>query len=127
MASVVSGGATDRIAQRIFCRIPRAGSGTRARYSSIVFGAALLFAVGLRSPDFRFFMWLMLQEAQTQVHDTSPQRRLRVGRKSFAEKQKGRVPINKLEPAPSKIKSQMPNRKLRSFGPRTEVVLLLGR
>src|SRR5271166_1297983 len=56
MTSVASGGATDRIAARTFSRVLRAGSGTAARYSSTVFGAALLFVPEPRPPAIAFFM-----------------------------------------------------------------------
>src|ERR1035437_2756210 len=41
MASVVSGGTTDRIVARILFRMVRAGSGTAAMYSSTFFGTTL--------------------------------------------------------------------------------------
>src|SRR4029077_13564126 len=41
MGSVASRGTTDRITARILFKVPRAGSGTRARYSSMFFGADL--------------------------------------------------------------------------------------
>src|SRR5271157_4455242 len=47
MPSVASEGAAERMAARIFCNVLRAGSATRARYSSTVFGTRL---------DFNFFM-----------------------------------------------------------------------
>src|ERR1700682_1104891 len=68
MASVASGGTADRIAARILFKVPRAGSGTPARYSSTFFGAPLPFAAELRLPDFTFFMRAMLQEAPIQVY-----------------------------------------------------------
>src|SRR5438105_9916028 len=55
MVSVASDGAADRIAARTLSSVLRAGSGTRARYSSTVFGAALRFGVEPRPPDFDFF------------------------------------------------------------------------
>src|SRR6266403_931834 len=51
MHSAVSGGTADRIAARIFFKVPRAGSGTPARYSSTFFGATLLFALEPRASD----------------------------------------------------------------------------
>src|ERR1700736_2640413 len=68
MASVASGGTADRIAARILFKVPRAGSGTPARYSSTFFGAPLPFAAELRLPDFTLFMRAMLQEAPIQVY-----------------------------------------------------------
>src|SRR5258708_297499 len=68
MASVAPGGTAERIAARILFKVPRAGSGTRARYSSTLFAAPLLFAAELRSADFAFFMREMLQEARNRVH-----------------------------------------------------------
>src|SRR2546426_11184940 len=73
MVSVASGGTADRIAARIFFKVLRAGSGTRARYSSIFFGAPLPFAAELRLPDFTFFMRAILGELPLQVH--APDRR----------------------------------------------------
>src|SRR5260370_13413514 len=64
MISVVSGGTAARIAVRILSNVLRAGSGTRARYSSTLFGAPLRLAAGLRFPDFRFFTSAILQEAR---------------------------------------------------------------
>src|SRR5271167_477243 len=43
MTSVASGGTTDRITERTFSKVLRAGSGTPARYSSTFFGAVLPF------------------------------------------------------------------------------------
>src|SRR6266851_4282600 len=68
MVSVASGGAADRIAARILFKVPRAGSGTPARYSSTFLGAPLPFAAELRLPDFTVFMHAMLQEAPIQVY-----------------------------------------------------------
>src|SRR5271155_2373306 len=73
MVSVASGGTADRIAARILFKVPRAGSGTPARYSSTFFGAPLRFAAELRLPDFAFFMRAMLRELPLQVH--APDRR----------------------------------------------------
>src|SRR6266481_8227085 len=56
MASVVSVGIADRIAARTFIKVLRAGSGTRARYSSTFFGATLPFAAESRSPEFAFLI-----------------------------------------------------------------------
>jgi|GEM_PF-6545664 len=55
MASVASGGTTERMVARTFLSVLRAGSGTRARYSSTLFGAPP-FAGEPRRPDFAFFM-----------------------------------------------------------------------
>src|SRR5467141_3061821 len=68
MASAASGGAADRIAERISFRVPRAGSGTPARYSSTFFGGPLPFAAELRLPDFTFFMRPMLREVSIEVY-----------------------------------------------------------
>src|SRR5216683_2877556 len=76
MVSVASGGTADRIAARILFKVPRAGSGTPARYSSTFFGAPLPFAAELRLPDFTFFMPAMLQELPLQGH--APDRRAAV-------------------------------------------------
>ncbi len=56
MVSAAPGGTADRIAARILFKVPRAGSGTPARYSSTFFGARFPFAAELRLPDFTFFM-----------------------------------------------------------------------
>jgi hypothetical protein len=48
MVSVASGGRADRIAARIVFKVLRAGSGTPARYSSILFGVSPAFAADLR-------------------------------------------------------------------------------
>src|SRR6267378_5107881 len=78
MDSVASGGKADRIAAQILLKVPRAGSGTPARYSSPFFGAPLPFAAELRLPHFTFFMRAMLQEAPIQGLCLSPAcRRLR--------------------------------------------------
>src|SRR2546428_1970883 len=73
MVSAASGGPADRITPRILFKVLRAGSGTRARYSSIFFGAPLPFAAELRLPDFTFFMLAILREPPLQVH--APDRR----------------------------------------------------
>jgi hypothetical protein len=44
------------MAARIFFNVLRAGWGTRAMYSSKLFGAPLLFAADLRLRDFGFFI-----------------------------------------------------------------------
>src|SRR5215831_3291754 len=44
MTSVASAGSTDLITSRTFASVARCGSGTFARYSSIVFGTAFVFA-----------------------------------------------------------------------------------
>ena len=56
MTSVVSAGATDRMVARILSNVLRAGSGTRAKYSSTVLGGALLFADEARLRDTAFFI-----------------------------------------------------------------------
>src|ERR1700688_3655480 len=61
MVSVASGGTADRIAARILFKVLRAGSGTRARYSSTFFGAPLPFTAELRLPDFTIFIRADLQ------------------------------------------------------------------
>src|ERR1700730_16053713 len=68
MVSVASAGTAERMAARILFKVPRAGCGTPARYSSTFFGAPLPFAGELRLPDFTFFMRAMLQEAPVHVH-----------------------------------------------------------
>src|SRR5713226_1948186 len=68
MVSVASRGAADRIAARTLFKVLRAGSGTPARYSSMLFGAPLPFAPEPRLPDFPFFMRAILGEPPLQVH-----------------------------------------------------------
>jgi hypothetical protein len=57
-------------------KVLRAGSGTAARYSSTLLGAALPFAGALRLPDFARFMPAMLQglflQVQTMVEPVEP-------------------------------------------------------
>src|SRR5213594_2677815 len=55
MVSVVPVGTVDRIVARILFSMRRAGSGTRATYSSTVVGALLRFDAG-RVADFAFFI-----------------------------------------------------------------------
>src|SRR6266571_2350578 len=66
MVSVASGGATDRIKARILFKVLRAGSGTRATYSSTSFGATLRFAAEPRA--FAFFIRGILQKRSFPVH-----------------------------------------------------------
>src|SRR6266581_9333155 len=68
MVSVASGGAKDRITARILFKVLRAGSGTRATYSSTSFGAALRFAAEPRALGFAFFIRGILQKRSFQVH-----------------------------------------------------------
>src|SRR5258707_874178 len=68
MISVASSGTTDRIAARILPKVPRAGSGTPARYSSTLFGALLTSAAGPRLLGFSFFIPAMLQGLPFQIH-----------------------------------------------------------
>src|SRR5215475_15682787 len=68
MISVVSGGAAERIAARIFLRVPRPGSGTPAKYSSIFFGFVPVFETALRFVPFDFFTRPMLQNLPHEVH-----------------------------------------------------------
>src|SRR5579859_4151196 len=69
MVSVASRGAADRIAARILRKVLRAGSGTPARYSSMVFGPPPRpFAAAPRLPAFALFMRATLQELPRQVH-----------------------------------------------------------
>src|SRR6202521_764387 len=75
MVSVASGGTADRITARILFKVLRAGSGTRATYSSTFLGAPLPFAAEPRLPDFTFFMPAMLRELAVQVHDRRPPER----------------------------------------------------
>src|ERR1700758_539876 len=73
MVSVASGGTADRIAARTLFKVLRAGSATRARYSSTLvealfgefFGAPFPFAEA-RLPDFAFFMRHLLQPGAPQ-------------------------------------------------------------
>src|SRR5208282_2916534 len=67
MVSVASGGTADRIVARILFNVLRAGSGTRARYSSTFLGGLWLFAAELRWPDFTLSMGGMLQDLPLQV------------------------------------------------------------
>src|SRR5437879_4024226 len=71
MPSVASGGTADRIAARILFKVPRAGSGTPAKYSSTFFGGRFPFAAELRLPVFTFFMRAMLQALPIQVYASS--------------------------------------------------------
>src|SRR5215469_1287004 len=48
MTSVASGGTTERIVARILFKVLRAGSGTPARYSSMLFGVSPVFSAALR-------------------------------------------------------------------------------
>src|SRR5271165_6452111 len=68
MASVASAGTTDRTTARILFKVVRAGSGTRARYSSTVFGAALPFAAGPRSRECAFFILVLSQGGSAPVN-----------------------------------------------------------
>jgi hypothetical protein len=43
ITSLASAGTAARIVARILLNVPRAGSGTRAKYSSTLFGAPVLF------------------------------------------------------------------------------------
>ena len=52
MTSVASGGTTERIVARIVFKVVRAGSGTPAKYSSMLFGAPPVFPAGLRRAGF---------------------------------------------------------------------------
>ena len=71
MPSVVSGGTADRIVARTLFSVPRAGSGTDARYSSIVFGAALPFAAGPRSRGFVFFIGFTAERRSVRVRPSA--------------------------------------------------------
>src|SRR6266566_3968018 len=75
MASVAPAGAADRIAARTLFKVLRAGSGTRARYSSTFFGATLPFAARPRSLEFAFLIC-----AIPRGHWLSPSLRLPRGR-----------------------------------------------
>src|ERR1019366_10755919 len=68
MISVASGGTAARIAERILFNVVRAGSGTPARYSSMLVGAPFPFAAEVRIPTFAFFMGAMLPELLLQIH-----------------------------------------------------------
>ena len=52
MTSVASDGTTERIVARVVVKVVRAGSGTPARYSSILFGTSLVFSAALRRAGF---------------------------------------------------------------------------
>src|SRR6516162_8067161 len=69
MVSIASGGRADRIAARMLFKVLRAGSGTPARYSSILFGASPAFAADLRVAGLACFMQTMLQALPLQIHD----------------------------------------------------------
>src|SRR5580700_7548711 len=75
MISVASGGAAERMTARISFKVLRAGSGTPARYSSIVLGARLGFAVKVPLAGFAFFIRAMLQELSPQLHQKAGLRR----------------------------------------------------
>src|SRR6516164_8590769 len=68
MVSIASGGRADRIAARMLFKVLRAGSGTPARYSSILFGASPAFAADLRVAGLACFMQTMLQALPLQIH-----------------------------------------------------------
>src|SRR5882724_9889418 len=110
MTSVASGGTTKRMAARILSIALRAGSGTAARYSSTVFGAAVFgaafgaldFLPGVfkaparlvaegRLPDFAFFMRAMLQQVPMQVHAASQSKAMK-GVQKCPPKQRGNPP-----------------------------------
>jgi hypothetical protein len=61
MASVAAAGAAARIAARTFCKVPRAGSGTPARYSSMVAGGGSPLVADPRFAAFVFFMLFAAQ------------------------------------------------------------------
>ncbi len=65
MVSVAADGVVDRIAVRILFNMLRAGSGTRARYSSIFFGTPLRLLAGLR---FRGFIVFKVRFPDTSLH-----------------------------------------------------------
>src|ERR1700758_4195266 len=52
MTSVASGGTAERIVARMVFKVVRAGSGTPARYSSMLFEASLVFPAALRRAGF---------------------------------------------------------------------------
>jgi hypothetical protein len=52
MTSVASGGTAERMVARIVFKVVRAGSGTPARYSSMLFGASLVSSAALRRAGF---------------------------------------------------------------------------
>src|SRR5579864_1456613 len=82
MVSVASSGAAERIAARIVFRVLRAGSGTRARYSSTFSGPPLTFAGELRLLDFTFFMRPRTGNVKFQDPVTSSRRLDRAGRRN---------------------------------------------
>jgi hypothetical protein len=69
MVSVASGGRADRIAARIVFKVLRAGSGTLARYSSILFGVSPAFAADLLVAGLACFMRTTLQALPLQIHN----------------------------------------------------------
>src|SRR5579872_6238485 len=83
MVSVASNGAAERIAARIVFRVLRAGSGTRARYSSTFFTPSLALAGDLRLLDFTFFMLPMPEEVKVQYRFTSSRRLDRADHRNF--------------------------------------------
>lgn len=56
MTSVASFGTAERITLRTFFKVLRAGSGTRARYSSTLAGGAIFFAEEDRARETAFFI-----------------------------------------------------------------------
>src|SRR5271154_1219531 len=62
MVSVAPAGAAARIAARMPFNVPRAGSGTRARDSSTLFGALEGLVAALLLADFFFIICAMVQE-----------------------------------------------------------------
>ena len=69
MVSVPSGGTADRIAARILFTVLRAGSGTPARYSSMLLGASPAFAADLQLAGLARFMWTTRQALPLQIHN----------------------------------------------------------
>src|SRR5260370_269669 len=95
MPSVAYGGTADRIAARTLFNVPRAGSGTPARYSSTSFGAAFaLFILVDYHAAVRCAMWVgrlrltpysnsQRNPANSRHADPSTRRRLGVHGQSF--------------------------------------------
>src|SRR5450759_4489274 len=95
MASVVSGGTTDRIMARVLIKVVRAGSGTPARYSSTVLGIAVPFGAGPPVREFAFFIGTVVSlRRRPQAH--AP--RLHFGK--AAERVGFRIHVLSLQPLP---------------------------
>jgi hypothetical protein len=76
MTSVASGGTTDRILTRIVFKVVRAGSGTPARYSSMLFGASLVFSAALRRAGLAGFTKAFFTEGNEENEEKPAERLL---------------------------------------------------